>query len=68
MGVSLVSEHDIKNPNISKYLKNSSRLPDNELDMLVNQVSQRSMIALEASRMTTDTHEMKYNNHYITNN
>jgi hypothetical protein len=69
MGVSLVSEQDLKFLNLKKYLKNSSRLPDNDLDNLVNEVSQRSLIALEASKLSgvEDEHEMKYNKHFISN-
>ena len=67
MGVTLISEQDLKYFNYKKYLKNSSRLPDNDLDMLVNEVSQRSLIALEASKLTENEHEMKYNKHFISN-
>ena len=67
MGVSLMSEHDIKHLHLGKYLKNSSRLPDGDLDMLVNEVSQRSLIALEASKNGDDPEETKYNKHFISN-
>jgi len=66
MGVSLVSEHDLKHLDLKKYLKNSSRLPDNDLNMLVGEVSQRSLIAYEANKSLNDPSEMKYDHHYVT--
>jgi hypothetical protein len=39
MGVQLMSEHDLKHLHLGKYLKNSKRLGDNELDSFANEVS-----------------------------